>query len=219
MFQMRKKYVGVILLCAIFVFVVVFSCLFPTAKASMNVNVTKGSVKIITGTVNDTVARTYSTERQDFLVELAQNKPTEYFSAVATMDDYYTIEQINQLVSEYALEIERVYMWKPGETGKLVLSITDNDIYSAIDAFLERMSARSCGEAQQKDLEKLANGEFKVYALTIFGSAQELQNLSDTASEFTAVDVKYNPDAEAYATARGMSYSYVELPSKPDGAN
>lgn len=189
------------------------------ASASMNIDVSGSKVKIMIGAMDESAPLGYSRTRNTFLTELAENMPEERYSAVVSMDNYYTEAEILETIQNYNLQLERIYMWVPGETGKMSLFIENNDINAAKERFFKKMKSH-LGEADgiQEKLIELAGGEVKVYAITVSGTAQELKEVAELESKFAAVDVKYNPDAEKYARDRNMTYSYVEMPAKPDGA-
>ncbi len=44
------------------------------------------------------------------------------------LDDYYSVEVIDGLVKEYEIDVDRVYMWPKGETGRLSIHIEHGDI-------------------------------------------------------------------------------------------
>ena len=62
------------------------------------------------------------------------------------------------------------------------------------------------------------DGEYEVFALTVTASAEALETLNAEADCINYVDVMYNSEVETYATRAGKTVSYIELPSKPDGA-
>lgn len=190
-----------------------------TAFASMNVVDSGEHVKIIVGSsATGMLSRRYSEDRQSFLQTLATERPADEFEAVVSLDDYYTSEEIDYLIVEKSLTVKRAYLWEPGKTGKLSLAIVDNNIEDAIKGYLEINESENNFSGFQASLDKLASGQYKVFALTIVGSAQALNSLSENESKFASVDVKYNLEAETYAARNNLTYSYVELPTKPDGA-
>lgn len=79
---------------------------------------------------------------------------------VLSLNDYYTVEEIDQLIAEHDLVVQRAYLWEPGETGKLTLSIKNNDIRDALDRFIAGRNERDAGPPP----EEIA--QFKVYAIT-----------------------------------------------------
>ena len=214
----KRKIMISFALCATVILALHFAYLSVPARASMNVSTASdGSVRIIIGDIGTGKTRAYSSERNKFLNSLAESNPSDHFTAVVPLNDYYPISDINELVADRGLTIERVFMWTPGETGKLVLNIENNDIYNAIDNYLSKLESRKISSAMEEDLQKLQNGEFKIYALSITDSAERLLQLSEQETSFAGVDVLYNPEAEEYALSKNQTFSYVELPSKPDG--
>lgn len=209
------------LLVAVFVTFVAFALLlpnvFPQANASLNVEVSGDHVRIFVGDMGGAIPVGYSGRRSSFLRQLADDDPNGVYSAVVPLDNYYAEAEINELIVANDLQVERVYLWAPGETGKVALGVADNNIAEAKEKFVAKMADPDNPELM-RDLERLTNGEFKIYALSIEGTAQELEYLQGAIPQFAAVDVEYNPDAEQYAMQRGKTFEYIELPSKPDGA-
>lgn len=190
----------------------------PFASASMNVESDGESVKIFIGEMGNAAPRGYLEKRTDFLNELSQVSPDNTYSAVVSLDNNYTEEELNTFVITHGLNLERIYMWVPGETGKLSLAVENNDIKAAKESFIIKMDGPLGASAEvQNRLQDLMEGSLRVYAITVSGTAQSLRDLSELESIVAAVDLKYNPDAEAYANNRGLKFSYVELPTKPDG--
>lgn len=209
----------VILACVAVAVVLVIAKFALQADASINVSIEGWEAQITIGEMDNGAPPGYGGERSSFLKTLAGSDPDGLYSAVVPLDDYYTEGEVTSLITSHDITVERIYMWAPGETGTLSLAVNDNDIEEAKKAFIAKMSG-PLGDSEeiQNDLQRLIRGDFKIYALTIRGSARELEELSNTIPQFAAVDVKYNPEAEAYAQRRGIPFSYVELPSKPDGA-
>lgn len=226
MYFRHKKSLSIILLLSIafILMAIVFANLFSPASATMNISVSpeKSEVKIHTGSLDVSSPQAYSNARTSLLEQLAVEQPEGEFTAVVPLNNYYTVEEVNSFISSNAnLTIERIYMWIPGETGKLVLDSTSNNIQDDIDRYINTMSTRPAVErssALKEDLQELENGKFMVYALTVTGSAENLNMLSTNSEMVSFVDLKYNPEAEAYAAENDMSFSYLELPEKPDGA-
>ncbi len=112
-------------------------------------------------------------------------------------------------------------MWPKGETGRMILSVENNDIKASLESYKRQVTKDESCEDEDFDSEfqRLKNGEYKVFALTVTASAEALEVLDTEAECISYVDVMYNDEAEAYAKKVGKAVSYVELPSKPDGAH
>lgn len=217
-FNIRHKKKLLFTCVFILIMAIAFALLLSYASPGMNISKSRdGSVRIITGQLSSAFADHYAAARQNFLEELSENSPGETFSAVVPLDDYYSISEMTELAQDSDLKIERVFMWAPGETGKLVLNIVGNDIDRAIEEYLDRVESRNISHAMAEDLEKLRNGAFGIYGLTITDSPDNLLELSTSVECFVGVDVVYNPAAERYAVSQGKTFSYVERPAKPDG--
>lgn len=223
---LRKKNLYIISLSfiAFILMAVVFTGIFTPASATMNVSISPndGEVKIHTGSLEGSSPYAYRNARTSLLEQLAIEQPQDEFTAVVPLNDYYTVEDANSFISSNPnLTIERIYMWIPGETGKLVLDSTSSNIQDDIDRYINTMYTRPAvekSEALKEDLQQLENGEFMVYAFTVTGSAEVLNELSTNSEMISFIDLMYNPEAEAYAVKNDMSFSYLELPEKPDGA-
>lgn len=161
----------------------------------------------------------YTQLRADFVTELAATDEGKKFEAIIGFDDYYTIDTVTKLAKEYGLSINRAYMWPKGETGRFGLYVGNGDIKSSLEAFKQRVEANGLCEDEQfaKDYQRLLDGEYEVFAMTVTATADKLEALN-AADCTNYVDVKYNAEAEAYAAKVGKTVSYIELPTKPDGA-
>ena len=52
--------------------------------------------------------------------------------AAISLNDYYSADEITEMSEQYSLTVTSIYMWKPGETGRTMLLITNNDISGSI---------------------------------------------------------------------------------------
>lgn len=52
------------------------------------------------------------------------------------MNNYYTIDEIVALAEDYNIGVNCVYMWPKGETGRLALSVENDDIDSSIKEYM-----------------------------------------------------------------------------------
>lgn len=186
-------------------------------RARMNIAVTEGNVRIFTGETDGITLWAYNLNRASFLRRLARQDPSAVYSAVVPLNNYYSGERINELIEAHDLVLEHIYLWTPGETGRMALAVENNTILTAKKTFPKKKTDPGKAALMQ-ELERLTSGTRKVFALTIKGTAAELAALQASVKEFAAVDVMYNPDAERYAAQRGKSFVYIELPTKPDGA-
>lgn len=111
-------------------------------------------------------------------------------------------------------------MWPKGETGRLSLYVENNDIEASMEAYKQQVEANgSCDDPTfAADYQRFLDGEYEVFALTVTATAEALETLNSEADCINYVDVMYNAEAETYAARAGKAVSYIELPSKPDGA-
>lgn len=180
---------------------------------------TKDTLRVFVGDT-DSAPEDYAQKRTAYLETLAKKRSSSPVEATISLNDYYTVEAIAALAEDYDIVINRTYMWPRGETGRLALYVENGDIEASIEAYKQEVAENgSCDHPEfAADYQRFLDGEYEVFALTVTGSAQALEELSTTADCISYVDVKYNDEAETYARQAGKVVSYVELPSKPDGA-
>ena len=111
-------------------------------------------------------------------------------------------------------------MWPEGETGRLALYVEDSDIKSSMETYKQEVEENGyCKDPQfAADYQRFLDGEYEIFALTVTAFPEVLEALNSEADCISYVDVKYNTEAETYAASAGKTVSYIELPSKPDGA-
>lgn len=162
----------------------------------------------------------YAQQRTAYLETLTKKRSSSPVEAIISLDDYYTVEAITALAEAYDIVVNRAYMWPEGETGRLALYVENGDIESSIELYKQQVEENgSCSDpAFAADYQRFLDGEYEIFALTVTGSAQALEELSTTADCISYVDVMYNTEAETYAARAGKTVSYIELPAKPDGA-
>lgn len=168
--------------------------------------------------IDEEFEETYKTERNAFLNNLQKTQGDKFYSSVLNLSDYYSVQEVNEFIVSQRLNVNRVYLWIPGETGRISLSVENNDIEGAIAAHLEKYAEKNIPDEQLKaDYERIIAGEFGIFSITVDASAKALNDLQN--SDFVDfIDVKYNPEAESVAKEAGKTIQYIELPSKPDGA-
>lgn len=210
--QNKKFWLGSAGLIVLAVLVFAAISLFTSPIAGASFEVTGSSVKVFVGDMSSSSA--------DLSILSADG--TQEFSAVAGLTDYFTVSEIIDLMENHeGITIERVYMWPKGETGRLGLLIENGDIEESINNYAAKAQENALADGDEqyaKDTERLINGEYGIFAITVSGTAGDLEKLAGDTEYFSYVDVKYNAKAEAYAAKHGKTVSYIELPSKPDGA-
>lgn len=120
---------------------------------------------------------------------------------VISLNDYYTVEEIDQLIDKHEFTIQRAYLWEPGETGKLSLYIEDNDIRDALDRFIAGRNEWDPGPPP----EEIA--QFKVYAITTPEPIWKVAAFSLSEQIVARIDSMSFPTRQNF-----------EMPVKPDGA-
>ncbi|MCM1225590.1 MAG: hypothetical protein NC548_65225 [Lachnospiraceae bacterium] len=156
-----------------------------------------------------------------YIAELASaDAVAESMEAVVGFNDYYTVDDVVNFVADYDININRVYMWPKGETGRLSIKVQDNDILGSINAFKTRVDEQGLGDDEQaaSGYQRFLNGEFEVFAVTVDAPVEALEALNAEANCISYIDVMYNEGIETYAARANKAVSYIELPAKPDGA-
>lgn len=121
---------------------------------------------------------------------------------VLSLNDYYTVEEIERLTTEHGLSVQTVYLWEPGETGKLMFrGIENNDIRGRLDWYLSGWNERDPGYTP----EELAR--LKVYAITTTAPIWKVAAFAASEPIIARVDSMSFPIRQNF-----------EKPVKPDGA-
>lgn len=187
--------------------------------AQKNPELLKGADKSKYLKIDDKVEAEYIAERKAFLSKLSKTQGDKVFSSVVLLDDYYSVQQVKALADSENLTIERVYLWIPGQTGRLSIAVENNDIDKALSDHFKKFKEKDIPDDQMKaDYERLMAGDFGIFSITVKATANTFNALQNKNDMIDFIDVKYNPDAESIAKESGKRIQYVELPSKPDGA-
>ncbi len=209
-----------IVLAAILTFI--FLILPSGASDSNRVNENE-SVKVFVGSsrMADPIgSNIYILGRKSFLSKLADKHPETVYSAVVVLDDYYSVQDIEELAKNENLTINTIYLWAPGETGRAALGVKNNDFKASIARVYNRAKEHEGTEefnSADEHLIRLIDGNYGIFSITVEATAEKLNKLkSNKCIEF--VDVKYSEAGEKKAAKRGVSIYYIELPYKPDGA-
>ena len=218
---MRKALLKIVfpVFALLLVFSAVTSILPVQAYASVSAAERQGSIRVFVGDL-DNAPGSYAAERMAYLDQLAKTRASGTVEAIVGFDDYYELEKVSGWLEQYHVTAKCVYMWAPGDTGRLGLFIENGDIPKAVADFCAYEEGRGAEEddAEGLDYRRFLNGEFGVFALTVIAPAETLDEMAADLGCVSYVDVKYNEDVESYAAQMGKTVSYIELPSKPDGA-
>jgi len=195
--------------------------LVPSSSVTVSASTeeTEDCLKVFIGDV-DHAPENYVQQRAAYLEDIADVNTSTTMDAVIGLNDYYTVETVADWAKEYDVNIDRAYMWPKGETGRLILCVDNGDIESSLKRYMQQVEEGDyCDDPQfAADYQRLLDGEYEVFALTVNATADELEALSAEADCISYVDVMQNEEAETYASKKGKTVSYIELPSKPDGA-
>lgn len=191
-----------------------------TTSISASTEETDDRLRVFIGDINR-APEGYTQQRSEYIKELATADENKVVQAVVGLDDYYTADAVDSWAEDYDITIDQVYMWPKGETGRMILSVENNDIKASLESYEQQATEDGYCEDDDfaKEFQRFTNGEYKVFALTVTASADALEVLDTEADCISYVDIMYNDEAESYAKKVGKAVSYVELPSKPDGAH
>lgn len=164
------------------------------------------------------IAEKYKTERKEFLIRLNETRSNDVFKAVVLLNKYCTVEDINEFIKTENVNVTCVYLWIPGETGRIRMVVKENNIEGALTRHFDEFEKKENVDDQMKaDYNRIMSGDFGIFCVVIDANAIILNNLQNNKI-VDFIDVWYNPDAENIAQESGKSVQYIELPLKPDGA-
>ena len=209
-------------LCAtIFALVLVFSAvtsILPVqAYAAVSAADRKESVRVFVGDLENAPG-SYAKQRLAYLHRLAKSDGDTPVEAIVGFDDYYDLDEALGWAERYGLTVRYIHWWPAGETGRLSLAVQDGDVPKAIADYAKEVESWDHDSGAWEDCQRFFNGERGVFALTVIASAGTLDEMAGDLDSISYVDVKYNEAVERYAAEKGKEVSYIELPSKPDGA-
>jgi hypothetical protein len=192
---------------------------------AQNIVIERDRIKVFIGSSRtlsqdlDAVTRAYTAERNEYISGLGESmNENQRITAVVVLNDYYSVPEIEEIVSRYSLTLDRAYLWMPGETGRLSLNVGGAALSTALAEFIETNHEDEFPDEQwMADLNRIASGEGKVFAMTVTAGYHDLIALNEDDRTLLA-DIKYDAKAEAKARKKGVSVNYIELPFKPDGA-
>ncbi len=98
-----------------------------TTLISASAEETNDRLRVFIGDINR-APEGYIQQRSKYIKEIATADADKIMSAVIGLDDYYTVDAVDSWVEDYDVTIDQVYMWPKGETGRMTLSVENNDI-------------------------------------------------------------------------------------------
>ena len=219
----KRGWVKIAITC-LALFLIVFSLIyfynnFLKVKAYASVSENDEAIEVFAGDIQRAPSN-YVEQRFDYLEAAARERSSSTYEAVIGFDDYYSVEEVSACIDKYDANITHAFMWAEGETGRFSFGVDNGDISEAIDDFLLQVeeSPVEGDTAFQADLQKLVNGDFGLFAITVEATAGTLEQIADDNDFISYVDIMYNEEVEEYAAEKGKSVYYIELPSKPDNA-
>lgn len=160
----------------------------------------------------------YTQIRAEYLDSTADTG--ESVEALICLNDYYTAQEVTALAKDYNAVIDRAYMWPEGETGRLLLFVEDGDLDASVESYKSQIAENNSRDDPEvlKDYQSFMDGKFGVFAIVVTAPTKTLNDMRLNLDCISFIDVLYNEEAEAYAEKKGKPVSYIEMPSKPDGA-
>ncbi|QCV56246.1 hypothetical protein [Thermoactinomyces vulgaris] len=159
----------------------------------------------------------YQLERMEMLKNKSEEVPDEIIRATVTFNDFLSPSEAQQLVDRYpGIEIERVWYWIPGETGRAMSQVFDRNIKESIDEAIQRFKETNPNDESQEIIDRLDN-DLGVFSITVKGKYMDLEALSNE-KVIKLIDVHYKETIEKNAKETGGKVRYIELPEKPDGS-
>lgn len=211
------------IVCLVILVIVVSVIILQVFAKSANIISAGTKLKVFIGSsrsTNPVVSELYQTGRTDYLAELAKSVPDQKYDAVCVFNDYYSVQAVTELFME-SITVKRVYFWEPNKTGRVSLSVENNDINGAINRLyktaLDDMGTEAFDSADKDIIKMIEDNSYGIFGITVETSAEVLKELSNREM-FKFIDVKYSEDAEKKASGSGLTLEYIELPFKPDGA-
>ena len=214
---------SVIIICLVILVIVVSVINLKAFAMSANIRSAGTKLKVFIGSsrsTNPVASELYQTARRDYLADLAKSVTDQKYDAVCVFNDYYSVQAVTELYME-SITVKRVYFWEPHETGRVSLSVENNDINGAINRLyktaLDDMGTEAFDDADRAIIKMIEDNSYGIFSITIEASAEVLNDLSNREM-FKFIDVKYSEEAEKKASGSDVTLEYIELPFKPDGA-
>ena len=214
---MKKFGLCAIIVALLLVFSAVTSILPVQAYASVSAADQKESVRVFVGDLENAPG-SYAKQRLAYLHRLAKSDGDTPVEAIVGFDDYYDLDEVMGWLEQYDVTVKYVFWWPAGETGRLSLFVKDGDVPKAIADFAEEVERKGEDSGLWEYNQRFLSGERGVFALTVIAPAGTLDEMAADLDSISYVDVKYNEQVERYAARMGKDVSYIDLPSKPDGA-
>lgn len=214
---MKKFGLCATIVALLLVFSAVTSVLPVQAYAAVSAADRKESVRVFVGDLENAPG-SYAKQRLAYLHRLAKSDGDTPVEAIVGFDDYYDLDEALGWARRYGLTVRYIYWWPAGETGRLGLVVQEGDVPQAIADFAEYVESEGEDSSLWEYSQRFLSGERGVFALTVIAPAGTLDEMAADLDSISYVDVKYNEAVERYAAENGKDVSYIELPSKPDGA-
>ncbi|GHU90072.1 hypothetical protein FACS1894202_09280 [Clostridia bacterium] len=216
-FSDKKKVAAFFVTAVVLVALTAFAlAMYHDALATENVQESPDVVKVLIGirpSLSQEQALEYENNREDTARQFALDAPNKTSKALISFHEYFDTEQCNAALGE-GVEIERVFIWVPGKEGRSIIRVTDNNVDSSIESYLNSLDyANSDDEVYKADMEELVDN-YKIFAVTINGTNTKLSQLCDDENMF--VNLVYSEPAEQQSKDLDIPISYICAPLKPD---
>ena len=140
---------------------------------------------------------------------VAQSEEQAY-RALVVFDEYLSPDD----VAEQFENVEAVYCWVPGETGRSIIAVKDGDVEASILEHADFLEEEDVSDELTEIAQQYKNGNIGIFAVRVSGTAQELAN-SRELSSVKAVELHADVQ-EGVVTAVSGNTKIIEVPEKPD---
>ena len=218
---MKKRYffltIPVVLICA-----VVINTVIRDEAFAANVQETSEKIQVFIGdmgTMSQNQANEYYEMQTELLEAGTESFPSNSIDALITFDDFLPEEEVTNILGGDAF-VKEIYLWTPGETGKAIILVENNDVTLALQSYFERLNQRIANpspdvEEEYLDLLEKVKSEHGIFAVLIQNT---YQNLSDIVEEehVVQVDLLYSEYAQRMSAESNKEIEYICIPTKPD---
>lgn len=212
-----KKGIAISLSACVLCSIMIAGQMSPPAQAA-NIDETSNKIRVTIGNTeifSPSDAKSYNNAQTDLLNTLSSKQPASIGSALITFDKYLSASEAAEKTKN-AYSINTVYIWIPGEDGRSIITVENNDIEAAIQTFFSSFDIENEPDSDYKnDMISLINnyGVFAVEVKETYGQLQEMSSNNNIAR----VDLIHSDEAHALSSQTGKEISYICIPEKPDG--
>jgi hypothetical protein len=215
---------GVIISIVMVLFILLSATLLlftPKTLAAENVEVNDEFVRVVLGSYKNTQAvdsTNYINQRESIIDRNETAKTSAMSKALLTFSEYKEMNDIQSLLLSNKeatnTTITEVYMWVPGNTGRAIIVVNDNDIFASVKNYINmiRDDKDSCADLLN-DIDSLEKYG-KIFAVTVTAPNSVLANIAESDQVF--VDLFQHDEAAEYAENNHKNLEFICIPDKPD---